>query len=142
MTDSEILRTYINLTSIESVFRCLKSELGLRPVYHKVDRRVESHMFISLLAYQVVNYIRRCLKKNGITDSWTTIRETAAEQKEVISIMKANSCNKGILRKRLTCLTEKILEYYEAMYIDKRALKAIYRYTSIEVWEFYKALSC
>lgn len=42
------------LTDLESVFRSLKSELGLRPVYHLKAERADRHLFISVLAYQCV----------------------------------------------------------------------------------------
>ena len=38
------------LTNLESVFRSLKTDLGLRPVFHQIDRQVEGHLFISVLA--------------------------------------------------------------------------------------------
>jgi transposase len=75
LSDLEILKTYFSLTTIEAVFKALKGELGLRPVYHKKDGRVESHIFISTLAYQLVNGVRRKLMAHGINDSWDTIRE-------------------------------------------------------------------
>ena len=44
--DAERLwKTYVTLTDIEAVFRCLKSELGLRPIHHRVPRRTEGHLF-------------------------------------------------------------------------------------------------
>ncbi len=42
---------YILLTQIEAAFRTLKSELGLRPIYHQVEKRVEAHIFVAFLAY-------------------------------------------------------------------------------------------
>ena len=42
---------YIQLTQIEAAFRSLKSDLGLRPVYHRLERRVEAHIFVAFLAY-------------------------------------------------------------------------------------------
>ena len=42
---------YIQLTEIESVFRNLKSDLAIRPVYHQKDLRIEAHIFVSFLAY-------------------------------------------------------------------------------------------
>lgn len=63
-----------NLTrDVESVFRCLKTDLDIRPIYHQKDNYIEPHIWMGILAYQVVNYIRRNLKKNEINDSWTTI---------------------------------------------------------------------
>ena len=50
--DPAILWTrYIQLTQIEAAFRSLKSDLGLRPIYHRLDRRVEAHIFVAFLAY-------------------------------------------------------------------------------------------
>jgi len=49
--NATLWRTCIMLTELESVFRSLKTDLGLRPVFHRIDRRVEGHLFISVLAY-------------------------------------------------------------------------------------------
>jgi transposase len=42
---------YIQLTQIEAAFRTLKSDLGIRPIYHRREPRVEAHIFIAFLAY-------------------------------------------------------------------------------------------
>jgi hypothetical protein len=42
---------YIPLTQIKAAFKTLKSELGLRPIYHQVEKRVEAHIFVAFLAY-------------------------------------------------------------------------------------------
>jgi transposase len=42
------------LTDLEAVFRSFKSELGLYPVYHHKEIRVDGHLFIFVLAYQIV----------------------------------------------------------------------------------------
>lgn len=42
---------YVQLTQIEAVFRSLKSELGIRPVYHRLERRVDAHIMVAFLAY-------------------------------------------------------------------------------------------
>jgi hypothetical protein len=42
---------YVQLTQIEAAFKTLKSELGLRPIYHQVEQRVEAHIFVAFLAY-------------------------------------------------------------------------------------------
>ena len=44
-------KNYMNLVRIEETFRTLKSDLGLRPVYHQLDHRIEAHIFISFLSY-------------------------------------------------------------------------------------------
>lgn len=42
---------YVQLTQIEAVFRSLKSELGVRPVYHRLEHRVDAHILVAFLAY-------------------------------------------------------------------------------------------
>jgi transposase len=42
---------YIQLTQIESVFRALKTDLGIRPTYHQKPDRIDAHIFIAFLAY-------------------------------------------------------------------------------------------
>ena len=81
--NATLWRTYIMLTELESVFRSLKTDLGLRPVFHRIDRRVEGHLFISVLAYHFVHTLRLQLKAKGINDSWNTLRQTMATQRRV-----------------------------------------------------------
>ncbi len=64
------------LTEVESVFRALKSELGMRPVYHQTTERCCSHLLIAVLAYQAVCVLRTRMKAQGHHDSWGMIRET------------------------------------------------------------------
>jgi transposase len=79
--DAERLwRTYTMLTDLEAVFRSLKSELGLRPVFHHKENRVDGHLFITVLAYQFVQIIRRHLKERGIEGRWSTLRDILASQ--------------------------------------------------------------
>ena len=50
--DPAVLWTrYVQLTQIEAVFRSLKSELGIRPVYHRLEHRVDAHIMVAFLAY-------------------------------------------------------------------------------------------
>ena len=75
--DEETLwRTYVTLTDIEAVFRSLKSELGLRPIFHHKPIRAEGHLFITVIAYQLVQVIRRRLRQTGETASWDTLRQS------------------------------------------------------------------
>jgi transposase len=82
--DAERLwRTYMMLTDLEAVFRSLKGELGLRPIFHSKEDRTDGHLFISVLAYQFVQTIRHRLKLQGIHDSWAALREVLSVQRRV-----------------------------------------------------------
>ena len=71
------------LTDLEAVFRSLKSELGLRPIFHRKTDRVSGHLFISVLAYHLVHTIRFQLKAAGIHLSWEGVRRELAGQDRV-----------------------------------------------------------
>ena len=61
--DSErLVQTYWQLADIEATFRSLKSEVGLRPVYHRKPERVRGHLFIAVLAYHAIHLLLRRLK--------------------------------------------------------------------------------
>ena len=84
----QLWRTYVTLTDLEAVFRSLKSELGLRPVYHRTEGRVDGHLFITVLAYQLVQLIRRRLRQHGISDRWSTLRDILAGQCRVTATFR------------------------------------------------------
>jgi transposase len=62
---------YIQLTNIEAAFRSLKSDLRLRPIYHRLEGRVEAHIFVAFLAYclQVTLKNRLQIHAPGLTPS-------------------------------------------------------------------------
>jgi transposase len=80
--EEQLWRTYMMLTDLEAVFRCCKSDLGFRPIFHSKEERADSHLFITVLAYQLVQLIRRCLKESDINanSSWRTLREIMRTQ--------------------------------------------------------------
>jgi transposase len=84
----QLWRTYMMLTDLEAVFRSLKSELGLRPIFHKTAARAEGHLFITVLAYQFVQVIRQRLRAQGIHDSWPLLRETLSSQVRVTATFR------------------------------------------------------
>ena len=86
--NATLWRTYTMLTNLEAVFRSLKTDLGLRPVFHQIDRRVEGHLFISVLAYHFVHTLRLQLKAKGNDDSWETLRQTMTTQQRVTATLQ------------------------------------------------------
>ncbi|MCX5887820.1 MAG: IS1634 family transposase [Deltaproteobacteria bacterium] len=70
----EIWQVYMTLSRAEDGFRALKGDLGLRPNYHQIERRVEGHVWITILAYHLLCWIQETLKDAGDARSWGTIR--------------------------------------------------------------------
>ncbi len=86
--DATLWQTYTMLTDLEAVFRSLKSELGLRPVFHHKTERVSGHLFISVLAYHLVHSLRFQLKAQSIHLSWDSLRKQLMGQDRVTVQLK------------------------------------------------------
>jgi transposase len=56
---------YMQLTQIEAAFKCLKSELGIRPIYHQLEHRVEAHILVAFLAYCLSVTLRHRLQAHA-----------------------------------------------------------------------------
>ena len=97
-SEARLWQTYLMLTEIEATFRSLKTELGLRPVYHQKEERVTGHLFITLLAYHLVHTLRHQLKLHGIHLSWDSIRTLMATQQRVTLILPTDEKNIIYLR--------------------------------------------
>ena len=63
--------------------RSLKSDLGLRPIYHHKPNRADGHLFITVIAYQLVQVIRTRLRQLGENASWTTLHRILEGQQRV-----------------------------------------------------------
>ena len=100
--EEKLWRTYIMLTDLEAVFRSLKSELGLKPIFHHKQERSEGHLFITVLAYQFVQIIRKRLCEKGIKSRWSTLRMELASQSRVTATFKrADGCTMNIRKATL-----------------------------------------
>jgi hypothetical protein len=114
---AKLWHTYTMLTDLEAVFRGLKSELGLRPVFHHNEKRTEGHLFITVLAYQLVQTIRRKLEAAGGTVSWARLREILSVQQRVTATFRQRDGR--TLHVRKTTVAEPALrKIYDALGID------------------------
>ncbi len=72
-TENQLWDIYNTIREVESTFRCLKTDLQIRPIHHQKDERIKSHIYLTVLAYQLVNTIRYMLKQHGLTYDWRNI---------------------------------------------------------------------
>jgi transposase len=113
----ELWKTYIMLTDLEAVFRSLKSELGLRPVYHQTAERAEGHLFLTVLAYQCVQVIRNKLKAHEIHDSWQTLRTILCTHQRVTATFRQRNGSTLHIRKA-TMAEARQQQIYNALNLD------------------------
>jgi transposase len=75
LTADEIWRTYILLTRVEQAFRAMKSPLMERPIFHHLQHRTQTHIFLCVLAYHLLTAIEHRFLQAGIHTSWWTLRQ-------------------------------------------------------------------
>ena len=121
-SEEEIWDIYNTIREVESTFRCLKTDLRLRPVFHQEDRYCEAHLHLGLLAYQVVAPIRFMLKKAGINYDWRNILRIMNTQK-VASISIINKDKNEVIIRRCSRPTQEVLEIYKALEMSSVPIK-------------------
>ena len=105
---------YNTIREIEATFRTLKTDLDLRPVYHKTDEASMAHLHLGLLAYWVVNTIRHQLKQKSITNEWRDIVRIMNTQKIVTTTME-NEYNQQIIIRQCSEPTDQVNKIYTAL---------------------------
>ena len=115
--EATLWRTYSTLTDLEAVFRSLKSELGLRPIYHHKPIRAEGHLFISVIAYQLVQVIRTRLHQAGEKVSWTTLRRILEGQQHItVTFRRTDGATLHV--RKAACAEPPVQAIYDALGID------------------------
>lgn len=105
---------YNVIREIEYTFRILKTDLDLRPVYHKTDEASMAHLHLGLLAYWLVSTIRYQLKQKGYKRQWREIVRIMNTQKLVITSFK-NIDNQTIVIRQCTVPQQKARQIYDLL---------------------------
>ncbi len=112
--ENEIWKVYNLTRDVEAVFRCLKTDLDIRPIYHQLDEFIEPHIWLGIIAYQIVNYIRTTLSDSNINYSWTTIvQKMKTMQSSIISVN--NKTNEKLYIKLCTRPTKDQMNIFDAL---------------------------
>lgn len=99
LDEREIWDLYIMLTNLEDAFRSLKTELKLRPIHHQKEQRSDAHLFITVLAYHLLNTIQTQLKQHGIHKQWWNIRELLSSHTRTTTSMTTKDGRRIHIRK-------------------------------------------
>lgn len=84
VSPKNIIENYSQLWQIEKAFRMSKTDLRIRPIYHRIVDRIEAHLCISFTAYVVYKELERILKKEKSTLS---LREAAEQTQNMYQII-------------------------------------------------------
>lgn len=105
---------YNTIREIENTFRTLKSDLDLRPIYHKNDDATMAHLHLGILAYWLVNTVRYQLKHNGIKSCWGEIVRIGNTQK-VITTSGTNTYDKTVVTRKCTVPNDNLKRIYDIL---------------------------
>jgi transposase len=123
LTEQEIWKLYMMLTKVERAFRHLKSDLGLRPVYHQNGMRVEGHIFVSVLAYHLLHAIEYSLMAKGDRRSWNTIKQIL-QSHQAVTVVLPDVDNKHVHHVRLATKPDsEQKEIYDRLGIKMTSIK-------------------
>jgi len=127
LTGDEIWRTYILLTRVEAAFRAMKSPLLERPIFHQLQRRVETHIFLCVLAYHLLVAIEKRFLDRGIHTSWGTLRE-ALSTHQVVTIVLPTATGKILKIRKGTTPEAPHREIYKTLGIPLEVM------TPVKTW--------
>lgn len=113
-SEDSLWQCYNTIREIEATFRVLKTDLDLRPIYHKKDESTMAHLHLGLLAYWVVNTIRYQLKNQGINSGWREIVRIMNTQKAVTTTAQ-NVADEIICIRRCSEPNQKVKHIYDAL---------------------------
>ncbi len=98
LSKDEVIDNYTHLWKIEKAFRISKNELKIRPIYHRLHRRIEAHICIAFVAYKIYKELERQLKEKKSDLSPEKAIEIA---KTIYSIRLETPLNKEVLEQTL-----------------------------------------
>ena len=100
--DEEIWHLYILLTRVEAAFRAMKSPLLERPIFHHLKHRVQTHIFLCVLAYHLLVAIEKHFLDRGVHTSWATLREQLSTHHVLTVVLPATNGQTLRIRKPST----------------------------------------
>lgn len=92
----DAVRMYKELSDVESGFRSLKDVLQMRPIYHKLERRVRAHIFVAALALLLTRVMERRLKDAGVLMSAAQALQALSTIRLVSFRLDAQRARRGV----------------------------------------------
>jgi transposase len=124
LTADEIWRTYILLTRVEAAFRAMKSPLMERPIFHHLEHRTQTHIFLCVLAYHLLVAIEKRFLDRGLHTSWWTLRQQLSTHQVVTVVLPTKEGR--ILKIRKGTSPEPIhREIYATLQIPAEVMKPV-----------------
>ena len=124
LTADEIWRTYMLLTRVEAAFRAMKSPLMERPIFHHLEHRTQTHIFLCVLAYHLLAAIEKRFLDAGMHTSWWTLRQQLSTHQVVTVVLPTG--NGKILKIRKATTPEPVhKEIYATLRMPFEVIKPV-----------------
>ncbi len=124
LTADEIWRTYILLTRVEAAFRAMKSPLMERPIFHHLEKRTQTHIFLCVLAYHLLVAMEKRFLDRGMHTSWWTLRQQLSTH-QVITVVLPTADGKVLKIRRGTTPEPIHREIYTTLQIPAEVMKPV-----------------
>ncbi len=128
LSGDELWRIYILLTRAENAFRDMKSPLAERPIFHHIERRTKSHIFLCVLAYHLLIAIEKTLLDQGIHTAWPTVRDTLKTHQLCTIVLPSSDGSTLRIRKAATPEPD-VLDLYRALGVPQQIIKPQHTWT-------------
>ncbi len=99
LTDRQVIENYKNLWHIEKAFRMSKTDLRIRPIYHRLKHRIEAHVCISFTAYCIYKELERVLHKDKSSISLKKATELTHNMYQITFTLPESKHTKSMLLK-------------------------------------------
>lgn len=123
-TAEEIWRTYMLLTRVEAAFRAMKSPLAERPIFHQLQRRTQTHIFLCVLAYHLLVAIEKRFLDRGVHTSWWTLRQQLSTH-QVVTVVLPTGDGKALKIRKATTPEPIHREIYSTLKIPAEVMKPV-----------------
>src|SRR5713226_7272606 len=125
LTADEIWRTYILLTRVEDAFRDIKSPLMERPIFHQLQNRTQTHIFLCVLAYHLLAAIEHRFLQAGIHTSWWTIRQQLSTHQVITIVLPEDEHGRTLKIRKATTPEPEHRQIYATLRIPADVLQPI-----------------
>jgi transposase len=125
LSADEIWRTYILLTRVEDAFRDIKSPLMERPIFHHLQDRTQTHIFLCVLAYHLLAAIEHRFLQAGVHTSWWSIRQQLSTHQIVTIILPEDPHGRILKIRKATAPEPEHRQIYATLHIPPDVMQPI-----------------
>ena len=130
LTADEIWRTYILLTRVEAAFRAMKSPLAERPIFHHLEHRTQTHIFLCVLAYHLLVSIEKRFLDEGVHTSWWTLRQQLSTH-QVVTVVLPTPDGRVLKIRKSTTPEPTHRKIYSTLRIPAEVMKPVKRWDDL-----------